>query len=116
LRTNSFIRLRKLFVDGRPALEVNDMGDSESILKNRAHLEGTARQLIKRGIIPTEDGWGGWLGRYQTALRECAFRLDQEREQSELTRRHERQPPRLDLENYPHLPAAEVSLTHTATL
>jgi hypothetical protein len=91
LRTNSFIRLRKVFVDGRPALEVNDMGDSESILKNRAHLEGTAQQLIKRGIIPTEDGWGGWLGRYQAALRECALRLEQEREQSELVRPHERQ-------------------------
>ncbi len=91
LRTNSFIRLRKLFVDGSPALEVNDMGNADSILKNRAHLEGTARQFIKRGIIPTEDGWGGWLGRYQAAVRECALRLDQEREQSELTRRHERQ-------------------------
>ena len=91
LRTNSFIRLRKLFIDGRPALEVNDLGDSESILKNRAHLEGTAQQFIKRGIIPTEDGWGGWLGRYQAALRECALRLEQERKQSELTRRRERQ-------------------------
>jgi type IV secretory pathway VirD2 relaxase len=67
LRTNSFIRLRKLFVDGSPALEVNDMGNSESILKNRAHLKETAQQLFKRGIIPTEDGWGGWLGRYQAA-------------------------------------------------
>ena len=91
LRTNSFIRLRKPFVDGSLAIEVNDMGNSESILKDRAHLEGTARQFIKRGIIPTEDGWGGWLGRYQAALRECAMRLDQEREQSELTRRYERQ-------------------------
>jgi type IV secretory pathway VirD2 relaxase len=91
LRTNSFIRLRKLFVDGRPMLEVDDLGNSESILKNRAHLEQTAQQLIKRGIIPTEDGWGGWLGRYQAAVREFALRLEQEREKAELTRRNDRQ-------------------------
>ena len=91
LRTNSFIRLRKLFIDGRPALEVDDLGDSESILKNRVHLEGVAQQLMKRGIIPTEDGWGGWLGRYQRAVQESAVRLEQERAQTELTRRKERQ-------------------------
>jgi type IV secretory pathway VirD2 relaxase len=91
LRINSFIRLRKLFVDGRPALEVNEMGDSESILKNRTHLETAAQRLIKRGVIPTEDGWGGWLGRYQAALRETALRLEQEREQSNVTRPRQRQ-------------------------
>jgi type IV secretory pathway VirD2 relaxase len=89
LRANSFVRLRKLFVDRCPTLKVDDMGDSELLLKNRAHLEGTARELIKRGIIPTEDGWGGWLGRYQAALREAALRLEQE--QAELKRRQERQ-------------------------
>ncbi len=91
LRTNSFARLRKLFVDGSPALEVNDMGDSESILKNQAHLKQTARQLIQRGIMPTEDGWGGWLGRYQAALRQSAQRLEQEGEQAERIRGRERQ-------------------------
>ena len=89
LRTNSFIRLRKLFIDGRPILELDDMGSSESILRNRSHLEATAQQLIKRGILPTEDGWGGWLGRFQTALRETALRLEQEREHAELNRRQE---------------------------
>ena len=69
---------------------MDDLGDSESILKNRAHLEGVARQLVKRGIIPTEDGWGGWLGRYQAAVRESAVRLEQEREQTELIRRKDR--------------------------
>ena len=91
LRTNSFIQLRKLFIDGRPMLDVDDMGSSESILRNRSHLEATAQQLIKRGILPTEDGWGGWLGRFQAALRETALRLEQEREHAELNRRQERQ-------------------------
>ena len=33
-----------------------------------AHLGEAARELLKRGIMPTEDGWGGWLGKYQAAL------------------------------------------------
>jgi hypothetical protein len=91
VRVNTFIQLRKLFVDGRPMLEIDDMGSSESILKNRSHLQTTAQRLINRGIIPTEDGWGGWLGRYQAALRETALRLEQERDHAELARQHKRQ-------------------------
>jgi hypothetical protein len=44
------------------------MGDSEVILSNKRHLRETAQRLIRRGIFPKEDGWGGWLGRYQRAL------------------------------------------------
>ncbi len=65
LRTNSFVRLRKLFVDGEPVMEIDDLGDSEAVLANKSRMQQTARALIKRGIIPQEDGWGGWLGRYQ---------------------------------------------------
>ncbi len=68
MRTNSFVRLRKLFVDGSPTLEINDFGNAETALNNRRHFEETAQRLIKRGIVPIEDGWGGWLGRYQAAL------------------------------------------------
>ena len=71
LRVNSFVRLRKLF--GTAILDVNDLGDAESLLKNPRFLTETADEFLKRGIIPTEDGWGGWLGRYQTALREAAL-------------------------------------------
>jgi hypothetical protein len=46
---------------------VQDFGDSEKALKNRALLGESARGLLKRGIMLTEDGWGGWLGRYQAA-------------------------------------------------
>jgi hypothetical protein len=72
LRTNSFIRLRRQFDNNRPVLEVEDLEDSEKILSNRRHLEGAARSLLKRGVIPAEDGWGGWLGRYQVAVSEVA--------------------------------------------
>ena len=73
LRTNSFVQLRKLFVDGQPVMEVNDFGDSEAVLRNRPLLNQKAQTLIKRGIIPDEDGWGGWLGRYQSTLRRIAM-------------------------------------------
>jgi hypothetical protein len=49
-------------------LEVQDSGDAKKLLKNRRHLLDTARKLSQHGIIPTEDGWNGWLGRYQSAL------------------------------------------------
>jgi hypothetical protein len=73
LRPNSFLRLRKQFENGRPVVDVDDLGDAEEILRNRLYLEATVRPLVKRGIIPAEDGWGGWLGRYQTALAQAAI-------------------------------------------
>jgi type IV secretory pathway VirD2 relaxase len=76
LRTNSFVRLRKRFVDGQPVMEIDDFGDSEAVLCNRSLLKQTAQTLIRRGIIPDEDGWGGWLGRYQAALRSAALDED----------------------------------------
>jgi type IV secretory pathway VirD2 relaxase len=79
LRTNSFIRLRKLFSEGRPILEIDDLGDSESILRNKRHLRETAQQMIRTGVVPQDDGWNGWLGRYQRALREAAITLERQR-------------------------------------
>lgn len=73
LRTNAFIRLRNISVDGRPKLKIAELGDAESILRNKLHLRETARRLARRGIIPQDEGWGGWLGRYQRALREAAI-------------------------------------------
>jgi len=66
LRVNSFVRLRKRA--GATRLDVSDLGDAERLLKNTNHLSETARGLLKRGIMPTEEGWGGWLGKYQGAL------------------------------------------------
>jgi hypothetical protein len=43
LQTNSFIRLRKFSTVCGPVAEINDLGDSEAILRNKAHLRETAR-------------------------------------------------------------------------
>jgi type IV secretory pathway VirD2 relaxase len=78
LRPNSFVRLRKQFENGRPVLEVDDLADAEKILGNRRYLEETVRPLVKRGNVPAEDGWGGWLGRYQSALADAAISVERD--------------------------------------
>jgi type IV secretory pathway VirD2 relaxase len=78
LRTNSFIRLRKVFSKDRPTLQIDELGDADSILRNKRYLRETARRLVRRGILPQEDGWGGWLGKYQKALRTAALDLERE--------------------------------------
>jgi len=82
LRTNSFVRLRKLSLNGAPTLDVNDLGDAEKLLTNPRHLGEKARQLLKRGIMPTEDGWGGWLGRYQAALCKITREIEERKERN----------------------------------
>ena len=72
LDKNSFVRLQKQFENGRPALEIEDFGDAERILRNRRHLGEGARAFLVHGIVPPEDGWGGWLGRYQAAVKRTA--------------------------------------------
>jgi type IV secretory pathway VirD2 relaxase len=75
LAPNSFVRLRKRFESGRPLLDVETLGSAEAILRDRLYLESTAWVLARRGIMPAEDGWGGWLGRYQAALAKTAAGL-----------------------------------------
>ena len=73
LRTNAFVRLRKLIIDGETVLKIEDLGSADAILQKESHLKPAAQALLKRGIIPDENGWGGWLGRYQAALRRAAL-------------------------------------------
>jgi hypothetical protein len=89
LRTNSFLRLRKLVASGKPVLSVQDLGDSEKVIKNRALMGENGRGLLKHGIMPTEDGWGGWLGRYQTVLAAIARESSRNKE-AQLAKRRRR--------------------------
>ena len=90
LQTNAFVRLRKLFSDGRPTLQIDELGDAESILRNKFHLRETAQRLVRRGIIPKDDAWDGWLGRYQKALEETATTLERQRVTKEAERKKKR--------------------------
>jgi len=87
LQTNSFIRLRKFSTVRGPVVEIKDMGDSEAILSNKAHLRETAREMIRRGVYPQDGGWNGWLGRYQKALVDTTFDLEQEKAKERERRR-----------------------------
>ena len=72
LRTNSFVRLRRLSLDQDEKLDVRDFGDAERVLTDPHYMSGAARHLLEHGIIPIEDGWGGWLGKYQAGLHNAA--------------------------------------------
>ena len=52
------------------------MGDSEAMLRNNRKLRELGQHLIRRGIMPEDDGWSGWLGRYQKALRDAVTTLE----------------------------------------
>ena len=78
MRTNSFVRLRRINAEGRPIIDVRDLGDAEALLKNRSLLREKARDLLQEGIVPAQEGWGGWLGRYQAALANTAAELSLE--------------------------------------
>ena len=87
LRTNSFVQLRKSTAGSHPALEIDDMGDAEAILRDTLQLREIGQCLIRCGIVPQDDGWDGWLGRYQKALRDAVTIL----ETPSVTKRHERE-------------------------
>lgn len=86
LRTNSFVRLKKLTAT---LIGVTDFGDAERLLMDPLRLGDIARECIKAGVAPVEEGWGGWLGRYQAALSR-KVREVMERRQREAVRARER--------------------------
>ena len=68
MKTNSFLRLRSVSENGRVRVEVEDLGHAEAMLTNRTMLREKIHDLRETGLGPADEGWGGWLGRYQRAL------------------------------------------------
>jgi hypothetical protein len=66
------VRLQTLVTAGRCRLQIEELGNAESILENRGHLRETVQRLVRKGVAPGEEGWSGWLGRYQRALSRTA--------------------------------------------
>ncbi len=87
LRVNSFVRIRKISTDGR--VEIEDLGNADRLLSNEQYFTHAAKKLLDQGIMPVEDGWGGWLGRYQAALVKSTSEIMQQPSRS-LTLEHER--------------------------
>jgi hypothetical protein len=66
LKPNSFVRLRRKPLGWRNEIGIEDFGDADLYLKSERFRQSVARQQA-----PPEQGpWGGWVGRYQTALQE----------------------------------------------
>ena len=86
LRANRFVRLRKLFENGRPLLEIDELGHCEKVLNDDRLLEESRLRLQ----APIENGWGGWLGRYEAALRRAAVTPMHQRDLHGLAREPDR--------------------------
>jgi len=86
LNTNSYLRLRRLFDSGIPGTLIEELGTADSVLKNRALLREKIRHLRLSGTVPSGDSWGGWLGKFQNAIR-SEFEIQ---EQKEAERRNSR--------------------------
>lgn len=65
IRVNSFVTFTKQFANGRPFLQIDDMGDADALLKDIHHFENVEPHV---NIAATEQTWGGWLGKYHAAL------------------------------------------------
>ena len=96
LSTNSFVRLRKLSGDGRLRIEIEDFGYAEAILTNRGLLREKLEVLRRQGAHPTDDGWGGWLGRYQKALCQVAASRPLARTEQQVDRQRGRRRPEFE--------------------
>ena len=85
LRVDTVVRLRKVFESGtKPKLDIIEIGMAEEVLANRNYLRQAAERLRRKGLVPSVDGWGGWLGRYQIAVRDVVIEMGRDRGEMEL--------------------------------
>ena len=54
----------------------NHSADAERVIRNKRHFGDKARSLVSRGLAPVDEGWGGWLGRYQAAMKDAVDELN----------------------------------------
>ena len=66
LGANSFIQLRKRFENGRPMLEVANLGDAEELINTKRFRIKLASRSGSEASAETD--WGGWLGRYYAQM------------------------------------------------
>jgi hypothetical protein len=56
------------------------------LLSNSGYFRTAARRLLMQGTMPTEDGWAGWLGRYQAALSKATSEIEEPKERDVVPR------------------------------
>jgi hypothetical protein len=72
-------KLKRVDLDGQQAMDVQDLGNAESLLGNAVHFDKVARRNGGRRRPALTERYSGWLGRYQDALDEATERIDKER-------------------------------------
>ena len=75
LQPNAFIRMTPRQANDRTLLLVADFGSADQLLDNAEDMRNRAQAMMKRGIVPIESGWGGWLGRYDNRLAHASQEL-----------------------------------------
>jgi hypothetical protein len=90
IKPNSFVQLKRVDLDAEQAMDVQDLGNAETLLVNTAHFDAATRQRNgHRRSAPTQR-YGGWLGRYHDALDEASERMIKERSEQLSSRRRGR--------------------------
>jgi hypothetical protein len=81
LTTNSFVVIQKTMDENRTSpIAVTNLGEADTLLRNRDHFRSRAKRLLQCGVFPFDDErWGGWLGKYHEALREALLDLENAR-------------------------------------
>ena len=82
LRPNEFVRLRKIFENGGPVLEMEELSPSERLTIDRHHHEEMVLRVTDTGIARVEDDRHGGLAHDQSALRKTAVELEEVRKRS----------------------------------
>lgn len=77
LSPNSFIKLQKRFENGRPLLDLESLGDSGELLKNKGYFRRKARLGLRSRDAITDESLSGWLGGYRDALMAARRALSQ---------------------------------------
>src|SRR5215469_13962549 len=78
MKTNSSIRLRKLQPSRARWWTSKTWATRRRCCVTNPAFVRPRRGMMKRGVIPQDEGWNGWLGKYQKALRETALALEQQ--------------------------------------
>jgi len=82
LRPNGFVRLRKLFENGRPVLEIEELSQSERLTLHRHPHEEAAARLSKNEIALGEDNRGAEPAHEQSTIRYAAVEPEEVRKRN----------------------------------
>lgn len=69
MRPDTFVRIQKAFVVGKPLVTVDDLGNAEALLRDDAYFRQKMQQRRVRQANQGTEKWNGWLGLYQERLR-----------------------------------------------